>query len=691
DLDDETLQLADPSQPSPDAGSVSRRHEESNCGLSNSSDNSNHGLETQSAGANVLHGSQKTQSQRSATTPDTTPSPIGRQPSGVPSRHKLAKERDHQNKQLITKWRQDYNAQSTPLDPTKATKIIADTRTSIVDLYLREHRTTSRAMNVLGEQATRDPLMMNLLNKSAREKDDRLEKVFQVYLKYAKQEIKNPGSRQRWFPKTGGRSDGDEDHESRTEMPPKKKRRAARIVDAVIKVEDEDGTSSSPYNLRMQTPRLLPLLFIPLHPELRLPRPTLTPYQISQPKIVALDLTSFIMMPFTSGIFNADGVQPSPSTAADIADAHNTLIKLIKGQYAAGTLNLEQINSYLFPFLKLDFLPANWKPGNEPTGFSVPKIPTAIVIYPLDGNPLPMEVKEALVNSMSPEEAEEFAQMIHIKQEEGSVSMDADLAEGPTTPQPSRSLSPVSSSTASSWVHIREHGETNIEPHSSNACIQDPPSSPPTLALDDYGQEVDILMETATQYDKRTQRTCNEPQAHHDTESASSSTTFAESLYGQPPNSPTRDTPWSPSTWGSAAGEMDVDSLASDHDEDEEEDEDDLAALCSPRDLACRVRAIVYPAIQQYKKNNDAKLAKTLDALFMQGISHNFVLHFLDAICSEKATVQQYTNIKTCLHFHYAKMRMDEVWKRATYRRSTFTLEEPEIQRTKFGLTQLKQ
>ncbi|KAL8876942.1 MAG: hypothetical protein Q9192_008772, partial [Flavoplaca navasiana] len=36
-------------------------------------------------------------------------------------------------------------------------------------------------------------------------------------------------------------------------------------------------------------------------------------------------------------------------------------------------------------------------------------------------------------------------------------------------------------------------------------------------------------------------------------------------------------------------------------------------------------------------------------------------------------------------------MRMDEVWKRATYRRSTFTLEEPEIQRTKFGLTQLKQ
>ncbi|KAL9010056.1 MAG: hypothetical protein Q9180_009338 [Flavoplaca navasiana] len=279
--------------------------------------------------------------------------------------------------------------------------------------------------------------------------------------------------------------------------------------------------------------------------------------------------------------------------------------------------------------------------------------------------------------------------MIHVKQEEASAGVDADLAEGPTTPQPSRSLSPVSTSTASSWVHVHEDGETDIEPHSPNARAQNPPSSPPTLVLDDYGHEVDVLMGTATEYDNRMLRTCNEPQTQHDTELASSSTTYAESLYAQPPNSPTRDAPWSPSTWGSAAGEIDVNSLASDHDEDE--DEDDLDALCSPRDLACRVRTIVYPAIQQYKKNNEAKLAKTLDALFMQGISHDFVLRFLDAVCSEKATVQQYADIKTCLHFHYAKMRMDEVWKRATYRRSTFTLEEPEIQRTKFGLTQLRQ
>ncbi|KAL8879983.1 MAG: hypothetical protein Q9198_002515 [Flavoplaca austrocitrina] len=399
-------------------------------------------------------------------------------------------------------------------------------------------------------------------------------------------------------------------------------------------------------------------------------------------------------MPFTSGIFNTDGFQPPPGTAAEIADAHNTLIKLIKVQYAAGTLNLEQINSYLFPFLKLDFLSPNWKPANEPARFSAPEIPRSVAIYPLDGNPLPMSVKEALISSMSPEEAEEFAQMIHIKQEEAFVGMDADLAEGPTTPQPSRSLSPVSSSTASSWVHVHHDGEeTNIEPHSPNAHTQDPPSSPPTLVLDDYeGQEIEILDGPATEYDTRMQRACNEPQTQHDTESASSSTTFADSVYPQPPNSPIRDASPSPSTWGSATGEMGVESLASDHDEDEEED--DLDALCSPRDLACRVRAIVYPAIQHYKKNRELKLAKTLDALFMQGISQEFVLRLLDAVCSGMATVQQYADLKTCLHFHYGKIRMEGVSKRGASRYSMLTStmdEEFGIKKTKFGLTQLKQ
>ena len=381
-------------------------------------------------------------------------------------------------------------------------------------------------------------------------------------------------------------------------------------------------------------------------------------------------------MRFTSGILNADGVQPAPGTAAEIADAHHNLLKLLKGQYAAGTLDLGQINDQLFPYVKLEFLSPNWKPLNEPAGFPVPEESTPLAIYPLDGNPLPVEVKEALINSMSPEEAEEFAQMIRDKHEEASVGMNADLAEGPTSPQPSRSLSPVPTSTASSWVHIDQDGETDIEPHSLNARTQHPPSSPLTLVLDDYeGQEIEILEGPATEYDTR------------------SSTTFADSVYPQPPNSPIRDVSPSPSTWGSAAGEMDIDSLAYEHDEDEDEDkdEDDLDALCSPRDLACRVRAIVDPAIQHYKKNGELKLAKTLDALFMQGISQEFVLRLLDAVCSGMATVQQYADLKTCLHFHYGKLRMDEVSKRATYRRSIFTLEEPELQRTKFGLTQLKQ
>lgn len=252
DLDDENLQLADPAQPSSDAGLVSRRHEGSNRELSTSSDISNHGLETQSAGADVFHGSQM-QSHRSAITPDTTPSPTGRQPPGVLSRHKLPKGKDHHNKQLLTRWRKDYRTLSNPLDPAKAARIIADTRTSIVDLYLRENRTTSRAMNLLGEQATHDPLIMNLLDKSAREKDARLERVFQVYLKYAKQEIKNPGSRKIWFPKAGGCNDENGDNDG---GPPNKKRRVTGTADAVIKLEEEDGTPSSPYNLRMQTPRM---------------------------------------------------------------------------------------------------------------------------------------------------------------------------------------------------------------------------------------------------------------------------------------------------------------------------------------------------------------------------------------------------------------------------------------------------
>ena len=239
DFDDEILQLADPSQPPQDVGSVSQRHEKSNSGHSSSSDILKHGLETQPARADVLHGSQ-TQSQRSATTLNTTPNLTDRQPPEVQSRHKFSKRKDRRNKQLLTNWRKNYSTQSTQLDPTKVAKIIADTRTSIVDLYLHENRTTSRAMNLLGEQATHDPLIMTLLDKSTREKDARLEKVFQVYLKYAKQEIKKPGSRKTWFSRAGDRNGGDEDQESGTDVPPKKKRRVTGIADAVIKLEEDD-------------------------------------------------------------------------------------------------------------------------------------------------------------------------------------------------------------------------------------------------------------------------------------------------------------------------------------------------------------------------------------------------------------------------------------------------------------------
>ena len=40
---------------------------------------------------------------------------------------------------------------------------------------------------------------------------------------------------------------------------------------------------------------------------------------------------------------------------------------------------------------------------------SVPEESTPLAIYPLDRNLLPMEIKEALINSISPKEAKEFA------------------------------------------------------------------------------------------------------------------------------------------------------------------------------------------------------------------------------------------------------------------------------------------
>ncbi|KAI4282676.1 MAG: hypothetical protein L6R38_002766 [Xanthoria sp. 2 TBL-2021] len=170
------------------------------------------------------------------------------------------------NELLLTQWRERHDIEPPqPLTPQKVAEIIARTRKSIEKLYEAGKTTISRAMNLLGEQATHDPAVMMLLDERARAKNGTREKVFQIYLKYAKQELKRPGSRKKWFSRPDPPNNEDDvgAQDSGTEFPPRKKRRLHRVADngdPVIKEEDESTSSdvpvtSSPYNLRRKIPR----------------------------------------------------------------------------------------------------------------------------------------------------------------------------------------------------------------------------------------------------------------------------------------------------------------------------------------------------------------------------------------------------------------------------------------------------
>ncbi|KAI4254687.1 MAG: hypothetical protein L6R42_007095 [Xanthoria sp. 1 TBL-2021] len=170
------------------------------------------------------------------------------------------------NELLLTQWRDRHNIEPPPpLTPQKVAGIITRTRKSIEQFYEAGKTTISRALNLLGEQATRDPAVMILLDEPARANNGTREKVFQIYLKYAKQELKRPGSRKKWFsrPDRPNNEDDLKAQDSGTEFPPRKKRRLHRVAeidDPVIKEEDESTSSdvivtSSPYNLRSKTAR----------------------------------------------------------------------------------------------------------------------------------------------------------------------------------------------------------------------------------------------------------------------------------------------------------------------------------------------------------------------------------------------------------------------------------------------------
>ncbi len=107
---------------------------------------------------------------------------------------------------LLTQWRAQRHFE--PLTPEKTAEITATTKTAVESLYRAGRRTRSRAMKLLSEEATHVPSVMILLDEPGRAQHEIREKVFQVLLRYAKQEVKHPGSHQRWFQKSAQR-----DHE----------------------------------------------------------------------------------------------------------------------------------------------------------------------------------------------------------------------------------------------------------------------------------------------------------------------------------------------------------------------------------------------------------------------------------------------------------------------------------------------
>ena len=107
---------------------------------------------------------------------------------------------------LLTQWRAQRHFE--PLTPEKTAEITATTKTAVESLYRAGRRTRSRAMKLLSEEATHVPSVMILLDEPGRAQHENREKVFQVLLRYAKQEVKHPGSHQRWFQKSAQR-----DHE----------------------------------------------------------------------------------------------------------------------------------------------------------------------------------------------------------------------------------------------------------------------------------------------------------------------------------------------------------------------------------------------------------------------------------------------------------------------------------------------
>ncbi|KAI4245705.1 MAG: hypothetical protein L6R42_010111 [Xanthoria sp. 1 TBL-2021] len=112
-------------------------------------------------------------------------------------------------------------------------------------------------------------------------------------------------------------------------------------------------------------------------------------------------------MPFESPIFNADGSRPTPGSPAEIAQAHDDLLHLLKAQFAAGTLDIEMLNTKLFPFIKVVYLSSSWNISDEPEGFSSQSAPQVFTNF----TDLPPALRANIIRTLSAEEAETLARM----------------------------------------------------------------------------------------------------------------------------------------------------------------------------------------------------------------------------------------------------------------------------------------
>ncbi|KAL8848104.1 MAG: hypothetical protein Q9221_006861 [Calogaya cf. arnoldii] len=105
-------------------------------------------------------------------------------------------------RQKLALWEEPFDGNYDLHDTAAKAKDLWDERqleNASTSYTIAEERPPCLAMNLILEQAMLHPFVMTFLDEPARANIAAREKVFQVYLKFAKQEVEKPGSRTKWF------------------------------------------------------------------------------------------------------------------------------------------------------------------------------------------------------------------------------------------------------------------------------------------------------------------------------------------------------------------------------------------------------------------------------------------------------------------------------------------------------------